>query len=298
MLTLAFLCSAMALHAEPGYSWPGLAEVAEPRSSSLLALEDRVGPLPKEAAFELYRWDRFPSVLIFDMADFEAQNAMFSRLAFYLEKPGFRGRLLTDAELAGRHGWNAHDYGPEELVSFFDKAEEEGFRLDRAEKLLREIALREGLLRTRGNRLVPGSGAVLSFSRSSSREQRILLLDHESYHGIFFTQADYRALCERTWSGAGAGVHVFMTRLLSALGYDASDPYLVVNEFQAYLLQQPRRLAPAYFRRVASLVPKKEGEAGIEELLPALLSSERTLEDFLRERYALLAGGASADRGK
>ncbi len=296
LFAIVFICSALALQAEAAHSWPALAEVQEPRPSSLLALEDRVGPLPGGLAFELHRWDRFPSVLIFDMADFEAQNAMFSRLAFYLEKPGFRGRLLTDAELAGRHGWNAHDYGAEELASFFNKAEAEGFRLDRAEELLREISLREGLLRMRDNSLVPGSGAVLSFSRSSSREQRILLLDHESYHGIFFTQADYRALCERSWAEAGPELRNFITRLLAALGYDASDPYLVVNEFQAYLLQQPRRLAPSYFRRVASLLDNKAGEAGVEEVLPGLLASEKRLEDFLREHFGLSAGGAGAGR--
>ena len=68
------------------------------------------------------------------------------------------------------------------------------------------------------------------------------------------------------------------------LGYDATDHYLVVNEFQAYLLQPPSRYAAAYFR-------------GVDEALPVCLSSERTLEGFLRSHYSLLAGGATVDGG-
>jgi len=288
-------CLAGAAGAEASLRWPDLAQVPEPASSSLSAIEDEVGPLPADAAFELHRWNRFPSVLVFDLADFDAQNAMFSRLAFYIEKRGYRGRLLTDAQLAGKHGWNAHDYGPESLAAFYDRAASTGFRLDPAESLLRDIALREGILRMRDGSLLPGSGAVLSISRSSSKYERRLLLAHESYHGIFFTHADYRALCERTWAAASDGERAFMEKLLAALGYDSSSHYLVVNEFQAYLLQQPSRYAAVYFRRVASLVPDIGGTTGFEKILPDLLFSERTLESFLRDRYGILAGGATVD---
>ena len=178
----------------------------------------------REPSFALFRWDRFPSVLVLDMADFAEQDRMFSRLAFYLEKPGYRGRLLSDAQLAGKHGWNAHDYGPEGLASFFDAAEAARFPLDGEELLLRGLALREGIIAMEGEVFRPGSGAVLSISRSSSKYERIFLLAHESYHGIFFCSEEYRELCGRLWKAAPLSARLFMTRLLAALDYDPSSP--------------------------------------------------------------------------
>ena len=49
-------------------------------------------------------------MLIFDTASYAVQARFFRRLAFYVEKQGYRGRLLTDAELGSRRGYNAHDY--------------------------------------------------------------------------------------------------------------------------------------------------------------------------------------------
>ena len=43
----------------------------------------------------------------------------------------------------------------------------------------------------------PDQGAILSISRSSSKYERILLLAHESYHGVYFCSVKYRDLCAR-----------------------------------------------------------------------------------------------------
>ena len=271
---------------------PRLEEVPDPIRASIPEIEGQSGDLPDGAAFAIYRWDRFPSVIVFDMADFASQDRMFSRLAFYLEKRGYRGRLLSDAQLAGKHGWNAHDYGPEGLASFFTAAEEERFPLDAEEALLRGIALREGIISREGAAFAPGAGAVLSISRVSGHYERILLLAHESYHGIFFCSGEYRSLCERLWREAPAPERLFMRRLLGALGYDTGSGILVVNEFQAYLLQQPRSMAASYFERVGKLVADQSGVPTAEEVLPDLLKDEAALETFLEKRFAVEAGGA------
>ncbi len=273
---------------------PSLEEVPPPTSASLASIEGQSGDLPGGAGFVIYSWDRFPSVIVMDMADFAEQGRMFSRLAFYLEKRGYRGRLLSDAGLAGKHGWNAHDYGPEGLVSFFNAAAAARFPLDAEELLLRGIALRQGIVARDGDALVPGSGAVLSISRSSSRYERIFLLAHESYHGIYFCSREYRELCDRLWKSAPATERRFMTRLLAALGYDPDARDLVVNEFQAYLLQQPRSAAAAYFERVGKMVADEAGVPTAAEVLPALMRDEAALEGFLKARYAIEAGGAYA----
>ena len=272
---------------------PSLTEIPEPTSASLQSIEGDSGDLSQGSAFAIYRWDRFPQVIVLDMADFTEQDCMFSRLAFFLEKRGYRGRLLTDTQLAGKHGWNAHDYGADGLASFFNAAAATRFPLDPEETLLRGIALREGIVTRRGDSLLPGSGAILSISRSSSKYERILLLAHESYHGVYFCMAKYRELCARTWAATPASERRFVRRLLEYLGYDDSDSSLVVNEFQAYLLQQPKSMAPAYFKRMSKLIANTEGVPEAAEVMPHLLKDEAVLEAFLMSNYAIEAGGVA-----
>ncbi|MDR2370060.1 MAG: hypothetical protein LBD71_01155, partial [Treponema sp.] len=64
----------------------------------------------RDARYEIFRWEAFPSILVFDTADYGVQDRLLKRLAFFVEKAGFRGRLAPDSEIAGLHGWNAHDY--------------------------------------------------------------------------------------------------------------------------------------------------------------------------------------------
>ncbi len=85
-----------------GASQPGIA------SPATVPLRTVLGSSParwEDPSYGLFRWDRFPSILVMDTRDFAFQDRMFSRLAFFLEKRGFRGRLLSDAELpAGMAG--------------------------------------------------------------------------------------------------------------------------------------------------------------------------------------------------
>lgn len=271
---------------------PAIGQVPAPAEADLSEVVSSSEAVHSAGVFSLYRWDRFPTILIFDMADFEVQNRMFSRLAFYLEKIGYRGRLLTNAELEGKHGWNAHDYGAEGLAAFFEAADRARFRLNPEELLLEEIALKEGILVRSGAAVRPGRGGLLSICRGSSVYERRLLLAHESYHGVFFASPEYQRFCFDLWDAAGSEERRFMIALLAVLGYDSQDRYLAVNEFQAYLLQQPSSQAAAYFRRVASLLGGDSGAPSVEEVLPGLLDSERRLEGFLRSHFSMSAGGA------
>jgi hypothetical protein len=267
----------------PGAPNESLAEVVK----AGLAIEDGDD-------YALCRWDLFPSVLILDMKSFEAQDRTFNRLAFFLEKGGYTGRLLDDGELSGLRGWNAHDYGPKGLARFFSAAEKRKFPLGAEELALRGLALESGLIVHDGALYAPGQGAMISISRESDRYARRLLLAHESYHGIFFTQPEYRAFCYSVWDGAEKAERRFMLRLLGYLGYDMGDRELVVNEFQAYLLQQPASQLEAYVRRMEPILAKNPAfvTAAADEALPGLLADERKLESFLRKRYRIGSGGA------
>mgnify|MGYP000928978100 CR=1 FL=1 len=69
--------------------------------------------------YRWYRWDLLPSVILFDFRNYDIQDAYLKRLAFFVEKRGFVGRLAPNQEIAPLHGWNAHDYKAEDLARFF-----------------------------------------------------------------------------------------------------------------------------------------------------------------------------------
>ena len=194
--------------------------------------------------FELYQWSGVPGgaeapVLVFDTADYATQARLFRRLAFFVEKRGFRGQLLGDDELAGRRGYNAHDYAAPDLARFFSLAQEQGLALNDQELLLRSVAVAHGILQPDpGGGWRAGTGAILSISQASYAQLRDLLLRHEALHGLYFTHAPFREAVWAAWQQLTEDEQRFWILLLAAVNYDVDYPDLVVNEFQSYLLQQ------------------------------------------------------------
>jgi hypothetical protein len=111
----------------------------------------------RNSEYELFSWNRFPEILIMDTASYEVQSRFFKRLAFFVEKRGYRGRLVTNREFAGLHGFNAHDYRAEDLAVFYQTARERLFTLNPEEELLKEILLDNGVIRDDGI-FTPGKG--------------------------------------------------------------------------------------------------------------------------------------------
>ena len=204
----------------------------------------------RQPEYELFVWARFPEVLILDTADYTVQDRFFKRLAFFVEKAGYRGRLVSAEEVAALHGFNAHDYRAEDLARFYRAAEAGSAPLGAEEELLKRILIANGILR--GNGLEPGSGAILSISRSSSAELRRLLLTHEALHGLFFTLPRYRQVCIAAWEAQDPAVKEFWRLFLRWGSYDFEDSFLSANEFQAYLLQQARSGLAFYFSQLTA----------------------------------------------
>ena len=205
--------------------------------------------------YELFAWERFPGILILDTADYATQDRFFKRLAFFVEKQGYRGRLVTEQEVSGLHGYNAHDYRAEDLARFYAAAAAQGIALNREEELLRAILTVNGLLRDGGETAAAwkaGEGAVLSISRESSEVLRALLLTHEAFHGLYFTLPRYREACEAVWGELEEPERRFWRLFLDWGSYDFHDGYLAANEMQAYLFQQPRAGLNFYFRRLTA----------------------------------------------
>jgi hypothetical protein len=202
--------------------------------------------------YELFSWNRYPEILLIDTRSYAVQSRFFKRLAFFVEKRGFRGRLLSNAELAPRHGWNAHNYRAEGLADFFTEARRRDFPLNDEERRLREIVLANGVIREEGDRFVAGRGGILSISQESFPLLRELLLTHEAFHGVFYADGPFRDGVYEIWEQLRPEERDYWRRMLSYLTYDPEDSYLMVNEFQGYVLQQTAERVRAYLRGTLS----------------------------------------------
>lgn len=250
----------------------------------------------RQRDYELFSWARFPEILIMDTSSYQVQSRFFKRLAFFVEKRGYRDRLVSNEEFDDLHGFNAHDYRAEDLARFFQAAREELFALNPEEELLKEILLRNGIIRDEGT-FSPGRGGILSISRSSYPLLRRHLLTHECYHGLFFSLPEFRQAATEAWEQLSENEKEFWRLFFRWVGYDTEDPYLTVNEYQAYLFQQPRSGVQYYFTtltasRLISSYP--EQAARVREFLrsdpDSFTRGFDTLEASLK-RIARMEGG-------
>lgn len=208
----------------------------------------------RQSSYELFAWEQFPSVLIFDFADYSVQDAYLKRLSFFAEKKGFTGKLLFDEELASLHGFNAHDYRAETLAAFFQKAEAEHFPLSKSELHLRKILFHNGIIVRTETGIEAGNGAIVSISRQSSSDLRYRFITHECLHGVYFTEESFRDIVSTVFRQTDPRAVLFLRRYFErypTLQYNTDDDYLMQNEFMAYLLQQGRSTLQQYYTRIS-----------------------------------------------
>jgi hypothetical protein len=255
----------------------------------------------RNSGYEVFRWDSFPSLLIFDCADYAVQDRMLKRLAFFVEKAGFRGRLAADAEIAHLHGWNAHDYRAADLALFFDTARSTGFPLSDEEKELERILRNEGIIREEAGGIIEGSGAIVSISRESPDYLRYMFMVHEGFHGLYFVDEDFRGFSRRRWEQLSAPAKRFIISFFDFQQYDTKDEYLLVNEFMAHVLQQSVSQAAGYFGRSlpqrlesswrASALPRKDAASGTwPDLAAAFTGEAEAFSAYVNRRWGLAAG--------
>ena len=231
--------------------------------------------------FEVFSWVRLPRVLIFDTASYDVQDALFNRLAFFVEKAGYVGAIPDPESLS--HAYNAHDYRAEDLARFFSAAETLGIGLTPEETELRKILVEEGIIRPGDAGYAPGDGAVVSISRSSSPILRDLLITHECFHGVFFSIPGFRDACQAAWQALSDTEKGVWLAFLSSKKYNTGDQYLVTNEFQSYLFQQAREEVKGFQAVTLSrLRSRSAADAG----LVSRLRAERP-DSFLRSFDAL-----------
>jgi hypothetical protein len=255
----------------------------------------------RDRRYEVFRWEQFPSLLIFDFANYAVQDRMLKRLAFFVEKRGFRGRLAPDSEIAELHGWNAHDYRAEDLARFFQAARQAQFPLLAEERELERILLNENIIRRTGDTITAGEGGIISISRESNASLRALFMAHEGFHGIFFIDADFRDFSRRRWQQLSPQAKRFILSYFGYQQYDTADEYLLINEFMGHILQQPVSQAGYYFGvtlpsrlenswRNQDLPPKDEDSGSWPVLADAFAREAQAFSDYVAKRWGLAAG--------
>ena len=268
----------------------------------------------RDRRYEVFRWDVFPGILIFDTASYAVQDRLFKRLAFFVEKEGFRGRLASDGEIAPLHGWNAHDYRAEDLAAFFEAARKSSFPLLPEEQELGSILLNTGILLRNSAQncaaeIIPGRGAIISVSRESDKTDRGLrprFMAHEGFHGLYFMDEDFRNFSRRRWEAFPAAAKKFLLSFFDFQAYDTRDKALVINEFMAHVLQLPVSQAAWYFgdfqpnRMITtspwrkSTLPEREevrdGRRYWPDLAEAFTAEAEAFSRYVNQRWGLAAG--------
>jgi len=258
----------------------------------------------RDSRYEIFRWENFPSLLIFDFADYAVQDRMLKRLAFFVEKKGFRGRLAPDSEIAELHAWNAHDYRAEDLARFFQAAREAQFPLLAEERELERILLNTGIIRVTAGNVTAGEGGIISVSRESNNYLRSLFMAHEGFHGLFFIDADFRDFSRRRWRQLQPEAKRFIVSYFGYQQYDISDEYLLINEFMGHVLQQPVSQTGYYFGttlparletswRKQDLPPKDERSDSWPVLAAAFTREAEAFSAYVANRWGLAAGRVS-----
>lgn len=252
--------------------------------------------------FEVYAWEQFPNILIFDTLNYAVQDDLLKRMAFFTEKEGFRGRLAADEEIKDLHGFNAHDYRAETLAAFFDLAEKENFPLNQMEKDLRSLLEDAKIIIKTENGYEKGEGAIISISKESPRYLRAQFIAHEGVHGIYFLDEEFRNLVDVIYDIIDTKSLQFLQGFFASqpsLGYDPNDTYLMRNELMAYLLQQSVAAIPGYFAE--TLAWRGTVNNAIPELAKyvrdtkaqGFVDAANVLEGFLFSKYGLAAGRVS-----
>lgn len=250
-----------------------------------------------EAPFYLARWDVRPDTLLFLFRDYATQDRYLKRIAFFVEKIGFVGKLAQDSEIADMHGWNAHDYRPEDLARFFETAQEQRFPLSSEELALRDILVKTGIIIARGPNFSPGKGAMVSISQESPAYLQYRFLSHELSHALFFTDSHYQDLVLSLYQRLTDDEKWFLIRYFRWMRYNVDSSYLMANEMQAYLVQQPLKDIQKYFSEtladtLAKAHPELSDEisAYMQQHLQALIENAHQLGAYLRATYGFEPG--------
>lgn len=249
--------------------------------------------------YEVFQWDRYPEILIMDFKNFTVQDKFFTRLAFFVEKKGSKGTLLTNEQIGSKHGYNAHDYKAADLADFFNTAIDTNFKLNKEEIVLKQLLINNGCLERDGKYVRGVKGGVASVSWESGTSVRLQLLVHELYHTLFFINENFRnfvaATYYTTFDPDTKDYLIQYFQCVPGLNYDTNDEYLMLNEFMSYILQQKLEYVGTYFasRATRSYVQQYTPDLAayiIQTNGKGFTDAGKMLEEFTFDEFGLKCG--------
>lgn len=250
--------------------------------------------------YEIFQWDRFPEILIFDFKDFNIQDKYLKRMAFFVEKTGYKGRLVTNEEFEGIHGFNANDYKAEDFARFYNLADEQNFKLNEEEYILKKYLINNGILLLNGDGSVKaGKGGIASASRESGTKTEARLLNHEVLHTLFFIDEGFRNYVVSTYSVFDPKTKQFLIDYFDAnpqWNYDTNDEYLMHNEYMSYILEHKSSDVGPFFVDRARNYPNVRNYTPelsdyiIETGGSGFTEAAKAMESYTFDTFGLLAG--------
>lgn len=274
-------------------------KVLEPLETDLGLVLDWPEKNWRGSDYELFSWSLFPKVLFFDFVSYEVQDQYLTRLAYFVEKEGYKGTFVSNDFILRNHGYNAHDYKAVDLAEFFTQAVKQNFELNERELTLRSILLRNKIILANSDgTFSEGEGAIISISKESKPATRVQLMAHECWHGIYFTRPEFRALVSELYDNFDSTYMSFLKiyfKTQPGLNYDINDDYLMRNEFMAYILQNSLGFVRDYFitRANWNSVQINEGPQAnyvIRTKGQAFYDACRAMSDFVFDNWGLAAG--------
>ena len=167
------------------------------------------------------------------------------------------------------------------------------------EKILCSVLLKNGIIiQKKDGSFKAGKGSVLSISRQSPSYLRYSLLAHESWHGVYFDDEDFRNVVALNYGMFDSRSMEFIKTFWETqpnLGYDRNDEYLMQNEFMAYIMQQSYSSCAPYFLQIAGRgsVNRIQGEdaAYIREIgAKTFEDASAVFNSYVYDRWGLACG--------
>jgi len=240
--------------------------------ASAVAASEGEAPSAEELADydpSMFQWEGHEGAVFFLV--YESQRACrlaLARLSVFLEDREMHGQVLhqpaTIQEYAAA-SYTGHNFTPEDVARFFEAAEAAEIPLHPAEQRLQALLVQTGLVPA-NEQAASGypnyscfhharrDAGILGLVKTGDSTQNAETLLHESMHGLFYSYSVLRDATHEYWTTCLTAEErgIFET-YLSDLGYDATNGFLVVNEFLAYMTTERSLFGkPRHDKAVAS----------------------------------------------
>lgn len=122
---------------------------------------------------------------------------------------------------------------------------------------------------------------------------------HEGFHGLYFTDESFRNEMHRFYTDMDTRAVDFLETyfsIVTSLGYDRTDQFLMENECMAYTLQQPLNRVSDYFSgTIRERLTRYSGSDNLADYIEQNAAEDfvtlgRNLETYVFSRWGLSGG--------